>query len=124
MENFKEASKRKLRFVTQKGLLTTEQLWDLSLDQLDALAVSLETEHKQSTTRRSFLAKTTEEDKIAKLKFDVVYDVLTTRVAENEAAQKELDKKDHNRKLLELIAAKKDEALKGKSVEELEAMML
>jgi hypothetical protein len=38
MEIFKLASQQKLRFQTPKGSLSTEQLWELSLDELDALA--------------------------------------------------------------------------------------
>ena len=54
MENFKLASQQKLRFKTNKGDLSTEQLWDLSLEDLDALAVALEAQHKQSA-KKSFL---------------------------------------------------------------------
>ena len=57
MENFKQASKEKLRIQTNKGLLSVEQLWDLSLSDLDILAVSLENEYKESG-KKSFDSKT------------------------------------------------------------------
>lgn len=122
MENFKLATQTKLRFQTNKGLLSTEQLWDLSLEELDALAVSLETEHKQSA-KRSFLIKTSVKDKTAKLRFDVVLDVLGTMVAEQEAALEALEIKEHNKKIITLISEKQDESLKGKSIKQLEAML-
>lgn len=122
MENFKLATQQKLRFQTNKGLLSTEQLWDLSLDELDALAVSLETEHKQSA-KKSFLVKTSVKDKTAKLRFDVVIDVLGTMVAEQEAALEALEIKEHNKKIITLISEKQDESLKGKSIKQLEAML-
>lgn len=122
MENFKLATQQKLRFQTNKGLLSTEQLWDLSLGDLDALAVSLETEHKQSA-KRSFLVKTSVKDKTAKLRFDVVLDVLGTMVAEQEAALEALEIKEHNKKIITLISEKQDESLKGKSIKQLEAML-
>lgn len=122
MENFKLATQQKLRFQTSKGSLSTEQLWDLSLTDLDALAVSLEIEHKESG-KKSFLAKTSVKDKTAKLRFDVVIDILNTKVAEQEAATEALEIKEHNKKIIELIAEKQDESLKGKSIKQLEAML-
>lgn len=122
MENFKQASKVKLRFQTNKGVLTTEQLWDLSLSELDSLAVSLEAAHDRSA-RKSFLAKSSDKDRTAKLRFDVVLDVLNTRAAEEEAATTAKENKEYNSKIIALIAEKQNESLKGKSVEELEAML-
>jgi len=122
MENYKLATRQKLRFQTNKGLLSTEQLWDLSLEELDALAVSLETEHAQSA-KRSFLTRTSVKDKIAKLRFDVVLDVLNTKAAEQEKASEEREVREHNKKIIALIAEKQDESLKGKSIKQLEAML-
>lgn len=122
MENFKLASQQKLRFQTTRGLLTTEQLWDLSLEDLDALAVSLENEYKESG-KKSFLTKISSKDKTTKLKFDVVLDVLSTKSEEAQAAAEAREVKEHNKKILELIADKQDESLKGKSIKQLEAML-
>lgn len=122
MENFKLASQQKLRFQTNKGLLSVEQLWDLSLEDLDALAVSLETEHKESG-KKSFLVKTSAKDKTAKLRFDVVLDVLNTKVEAEQAALAERERKAKNEKIIGIIADKQDESLKGKSIEQLRAML-
>jgi len=122
MENFKLATQQKLRFQTNRGVLSTEQLWDLPLEELDELAVSLETEHKQSG-KKSFLAKTSVKDKTAKLRFDIVLDVLNTKSDEIQAAAEAQEIKEHNKKIIELIAEKQDESLKGKSIKQLEAML-
>lgn len=122
MDNFKLASQQKLRFQTTKGLLSVEQLWDLSLDELDALAVSLEIEHKQSA-KKSFLVKTSTKDKTAQLRFDLVIDILNTLVAEQEAMTEAQEIKEHNKKIISLIAEKQDESLKGKSIKQLENML-
>ena len=122
MENFKLASQQKLRFQTSKGVLSTEQLWDLSLEELDTLAVSLESDHKESG-KKSFLIKTSTKDKTAKLKFDIALDVLNTKVEEMHAAQEALEIKEHNKKIISLIAEKQDESLKGKSIKQLESML-
>lgn len=122
MENYKLATKQKLRFTTTRGVLSTEQLWDLSLTELDALAVSLEEDYKESG-KKSFLVKKSEKDKTTKLRFDVVLDVLNTKAEESQAAAEAAENKAHNNKILELIADKKDESLKNKSVKELEKLL-
>jgi len=122
MENFKLASQQKLRFQTNKGLLSTEQLWDLSVNELDELAVALETEHKQSG-KRSFIVKSSPKDKTAKLRFDLVLDVLNTKVEEAQAATEAAEIREHNKKIITLISEKQDESLKGKSIKQLEGML-
>ena len=58
-----------------------------------------------------------------KLKFDVVLDVLTTKVEEMQAATEAQEIKEHNKKIITLISEKQDESLKGKSIRQLEAML-
>ena len=118
MDLFKLATKQKLTYRTNKGLVTTEQLWDLSIDELDNLAISLEIEHKQSG-KKSFIYKTTSKDKTAKLRFDIVLEVLNTKNEEEEAALESLETKKHNEKLLKLISEKQDEELKNLPISEL-----
>lgn len=122
MNIYQEASKQKLRFNTTKGVLSTEQLWDLSIGELDNVTVGLENDYKESG-KKSFVIKKSEKDKIAKLKFDVALDILTAKVEENELLMEAKSKREHNVKIIELIAAKKDDELKGKSVKELEGML-
>lgn len=121
MESFKQASKQKLRVQTNKGLLSTEQLWDLSLSDLDNLAVSLEEAYNNSKGK-SFLTKKTVKDKDIKLQFDVVYEILQSKVEDNNALLEAKDRKEHNAKIDALIAEKQDEELKGLSVKQLEKM--
>lgn len=123
MENFKQASKERLRIQTARGALSAEQLWDLSLEDLDALAVTLETDYKLASGKKSFIHKSTEKDKTAKLKFDIVLEILNTKMEDNEAARAVKENKEHNQKILSLIADKQDETLKGKSIKQLEAML-
>ena len=111
-----------MRFQTSKGPLSTEQLWDLSLNDLDVLAVSLE-EEATKAGRKSFLVRSSAKDKTAKLKFDIVIDILGTKVEDANAASEAQEIKEHNKKIINLISEKKEESLKGKSITELEAML-
>ena len=122
MEIYKLANKEKLRFSTSKGILTAEQLWDLNLQDLDNLAVSLEEVHKTSG-KKSFLTKVSAKDKTTKLRFDIVLDVLNTKVEEDQIALELKENKEHNKKIISLISEKKDETLKTKSIKELEKML-
>jgi len=57
------------------------------------------------------------------LRFDILKDVYITKKKEAEKLRDAAEVKAHNQKILTLIAEKKDDELKGKSVEELEKML-
>lgn len=122
MDNFKSAAQQKLRINSPRGPLSAEQIWDLPVTELDALAVNLQEEYEKSG-KKSFLAAKSVKDKATKLRFDIVLDVLNTKVEEQEVATAKKERKDHNKKILELIAEKKDDSLKGKTIKQLEAML-
>lgn len=122
MENYKELTRLKTRFTTIKGVLSVEQLWDLSVTELDNLAVSLEEQYKNSKGK-SFLDKKTTKDKTLKLQFDVVLDILNTKVDEAEALRDAKEIKEHNEKINSLIKQKMDGKLAEMSIEELEAQL-
>lgn len=119
---FKQASQIKLRFKTTKGDLTVEQLWDLPIEELDKLAVSLERMSKSSGAK-TFLEVKTKDDEIAKLRFDIALDILNTRQKADKEAQEAQDNKRHNEKILAIMASKQDEKLNSMSIEELQAQL-
>ena len=84
--------------------------------------MALDKATKEGATK-SFLVEKTEEDKTAKLMFDIAYDVLTTRLEEQKALQEAKSNKEHNEKILSLIASKQEDELKGKDVEELMGLL-
>lgn len=122
MDNFKQAGRERLRFFTDKGSLSVEQLWHLTIPELDNLAVSLEEAHKASG-KKSFVVKRSVKDKTAKLRFDIVLDILQTKVEEQELAANAADVKAHNEKIFKLIQDKEEGELAGKSVDELRKML-
>lgn len=121
MDIYKIATKEGYRFRTRVGMLILEQLWSLNLDQLNELAISLDTQQAQST--KTFLKRVSSEDKETKIKLDIVVDIINTKQDEIENAQKESERRENNKKLMNLIAQKQDQELMGKSVEELEALL-
>jgi hypothetical protein len=126
---FERASRRPLRFVSPKGVITVEDLWALSgpgaLNTLDAIAVQLYKKLQAADTGVSFRnkkAKPADEDD--QLAFEIVTHILATREAEAETAAKAREKAENNQKIMALIARKKEGELEGKSVEELEKLLI
>ena len=122
---YKKAVRSKLRFQTTKGLLTVEQLWDLTLVDLAKAAKGL-SEILKSTKGNddlSFIDQTEEPNVVAQLQFDIVKDIYKTKQDEANSRKEEREIKAYNQKIIDLISEKKDESLKSLSVEELEKLI-
>jgi hypothetical protein len=122
MSDFMKASRLKLKFPTTKGLLSLDQLWDLSLGDLDELAVGLAKSYDDSKGK-SYLSKKSTKDKTIKLQFDIVLAVLNTLVEEKETAMAQSGVKAHNQKILSLIQEKKEASLKELDIKSLEKLL-
>lgn len=123
MDMYKKASRLKLKIQTPKGLLTVEQVWGLTLTELDNLAVELEKQFEASGGK-SFIRKTSEKDALAKLRFEIVVDILNTLMEEDDTARSAQEKKAHNAKIDALIASKKEKSLENLSIDELEKLRM
>lgn len=129
MEIYKKASKKKLRFATNRGPLSVEQLWDLSKEEIKQLVIKAREDAKKSTgeicdEELSFLdapakAKATDDE----LRFAILKDIYLSKKNAEEKAQKKAAARENNKKILELIARKQDEALEKKSIKDLEKML-
>lgn len=129
MEIYKKSSKKKLRFSTNRGVLSVEQLWDLSKEEIRHLVIIARNIAKKysnevNDSELSFLdspakTKATDDD----LRFEILKDIYLTKKSAEEKAQKKAEIKRNNQKLLDLIARKQDEALEKKSIKELEKML-
>lgn len=125
---FEKASRMKLRFPTVRGLLSVEDVWEMPLTNdreafsLDHLAIMLDKKLKESDVT-SFVTKKSGPDEVTQLQFDIVKHIIDVRVAESEAAFKAREIKENNQKILQLIAEKSNEELRGKSIEELQTML-
>lgn len=83
---FIEAARKKVRFGTTRGQLSVEDLWDLSLDTLDTIAIQL-SELVAKAARKSFITDAPKADADLTLQFDLVKHVIDVRLAENKAAK-------------------------------------
>ena len=118
--SFIEASRRKIRFTSKRGSLTVEDLWDLSLTDLDTIAQALHNKVEQEP-EKSFIKKRTVISKDFKVAFEVVLHVINTKLVEEEKKEEAIIKKQKKQSVLALIESKENEALSSKSIEELKA---
>jgi hypothetical protein len=119
---YKKALRTKLRFSTTKGKLTTEDLFDLSLTDLNNLAIALDKKLSE-TPRKSFISDITPDTQEDELRFNIVKDVITLKLFERNAAQNAKAKAAEKAQLLEILHRKKNEALENLSVAEIEAKL-
>jgi hypothetical protein len=119
---YKKALRMKLRFVTNKGKLATEDLFDLSLTDLNSLAISLDKKLSE-TPRKSFISDVAPDTQEDELRFNIVKDVITLKLAERNAAQNAKAKAAEKAQLMEILHRKKNEALENLSVAEIEAKL-
>lgn len=121
MSIFEVATRRKYRFQLN-GSLTTEDLWDLSPENLDKIFKGLNAQLKKSS-EESLLATRTKEDEDLLHKIEIVKYIVAVKLAEKEAAQAAKARKEHKQKLMALIEEKQTENLKNMPLEQLEAML-
>jgi len=119
MSIFKKAIRAKLRFNSSKGILSTEDLFDLNKSQLHNLYVSLD----EQTTKGNGLLEKTVQDQTLQLKMEIVKDVFETKEAEKEARQNIAARKAKEQRILEILQKKQDESLENLTEDELKKML-
>lgn len=118
---FKVAAKKKYRF-NYKGSITVEDLWDLSVEELDSIYKRLKAQQRNNS-EESLLQSISKEDKELTNKIDIIRTIVSDKLITKERALKAAEKKAQNQRILEIMADKQDAALKEKSIDELKAML-
>lgn len=126
MDIYKFAAQYGLRFPSRRGELTAEQLFDLPLQSqtgfdLDTIAQNIDSQ-LTGASKKSFVEDTSSNPKATELTvaLDIVKDVIRTKQEANKAIALRRQRAEERKKLLDIIAAKKDQALTSASLEELE----
>lgn len=122
-----KAVRTKLRFNSTKGLLTTEQLFDLPFTSksgfdLQSVATTCDVDLK-ACGDTDFVGTGTTKSAEAQLRLDVVKHVIAILQKERSDANKTKATKEQKQKLLTLLEQSKDAELAKKSPEELQAMI-
>lgn len=115
---FEVAVRNKFRY-PYKGVIATEDLWDLPVQQLDGIFKTLKSQEKKAQ-EESLLDTRTPEDEILTAKIEIIKYIVNTKLEEAERAKEAHDQK---QKILGILAEKQDEDLRNKTPEELIAML-
>lgn len=118
---FEKATRSKLRF-NHRGVCSVEDLWDMSLTSLDKMYMDLASKIETNKVD-SLLGQKDKANEETELQIEVIKHIVTVKLAEKEARDNAQKRKEQKQKIMSLIAEKQDEALKGKSVEELSALL-
>lgn len=120
MENlFLSATRNKLRFESSKGLLTVENLWDLSLNSLNELAKGINRKLKDSQ-EESFIVKKSNTDVVLELQLEILKAVIKTKQEEATTRAESARKNQEIELLEELLVEKKMEGVKSLTQEEIQ----
>ncbi len=122
-----EALSKKLRF-EYKGLISIEDLFDLSLNELDEIYRKLkkELDEYKQYSEDSLLNKDEKKDETSEelqLKIDVVTAVFNHIKKQQEELQRKIALQNQRDKILGIIADKQDEELSNKSISELKELL-
>lgn len=114
---FEKATRKKLRFPSEKGDLTVEQLWDLPLTSsrsnlsLDGIARAINTDLK-NLAEESFVVTTPDPRKaLLELQLDILKHIIAVKLAEAESAKKSAEKAAERAKLLAALGEKEEQEL-------------
>lgn len=125
---FELATRQQLRFLTARGVVTTEQLWEMPLTSktgfdLDSLAKQVNAELK-SVSEESFVKTVTSPAKAEwELKLEIIKHVIAVKIEENAARLNKAKKAEERQKLIALLGKKQDAALENLSEEEIKKQL-
>lgn len=124
---FEKASRSKLRF-SYKGLISVEDLWDLTVEDLDDIYKKCNKELKsydqdQNSLLKSKSTKSKHAVNILELKIALLKHIVEIKEVESEYKEKRKIRSDERQKILGIIAEKKNKELGDKSIEELMSLI-
>lgn len=123
---FELASRKKLRFETSRGAISTEDLWDLKLDtgavNLNQVAQIIHRDQK-AADEVSFVDTKTSGNSELDLKMAIVKHVIAYKIQVRDRQAQAAETRQRNEMITDIIARKQQQELEGKSLEELQAMI-
>lgn len=118
---FEKAVRNKYRFPF-RGQISVEDLWDLGVRDLDSIFKTLNAQVKREK-EESLLEVRSDAETELETKISIVRRIVSVKLSEKEAAKAQAENKARKQRIMEILADKRDDALKGKSIEELEKML-
>ena len=121
MNMFERAVREKTRF-NFRGSISVEDLWDLSLTNLDKIYGELESE-LEKLPKKSLLSNNSEQRDDIEFKQSIIAYIVTVKQSEIEDNAQKAEKAAKKQKLLAIIESKQNESYNNMSIEELTALV-
>ena len=118
---FEVATRTKMRFPF-KGMISVEDLWDLSVQNLDKVFKVLNSQRKEAQ-EESLLNVKSSEDEVLDTQIAIVKYIVGVKLEEQAARVKAAENKEKKQKIMALMAKKDDEAMENMSKEELQKLL-
>ena len=118
---FEVATRTKMRFPF-KGMISVEDLWDLSVQNLDKVFKTLNSQRKEAQ-EESLLNVRSSEDEVLDTQIEIVKYIVNVKLEEQAARVKAVENKEKKQKIMALMAKKDDEAMENMSKEELQKLL-
>lgn len=118
---FELATRNKMRFPF-RGMISVEDLWDLSLTNLDSVFKTLNAEAKKFEEESLLNTKSKEDEEISN-KIDIVKYIVNVKLKEKRAREDARKNAEMKQRLLEIKAKRQDAALENMSDEDLDKML-
>lgn len=128
MNIFEQASRKQIRFASNRGELLTEQLWSLPLQSktqcdLDTIAKDVNKSLRDVTDDSFVSTKTNPAKPQLELKLEILKHIIAVKQAEAEASASAVARAQQRSKLLNALAEQEDNALKAMTPEQLRAQL-
>lgn len=115
---FESATRSKMRFPF-KGMISVEDLWDLSLTNLDSVFKTLNAEAKKSEEESLLNTKSKEDEEVSN-KIEIVKYIVSVKLDEKKKREDAKKNAEMRQRLLEIKAKRQDAALENMSDEDLD----
>ena len=119
---FENALKNGFRYPSNKGLITTEDLFCLSLNDLNEIAKKINKLIKNSE-EESFIPGPNFNNNNDSKRLDIVKHIINLKINEQNAKMIEKSNAEKRQRILEIINKKDEESLENMSKEELEKLL-
>ena len=118
---FEVATREKMRFPF-KGMISVEDLWDLSVQNLDKVFKILNSQRKEAH-EESLLNVKSSADEVLDTQIEIVKYIFNVKLEEQAARAKAAENKEKKQKIMALMAKKDDEAMENMSKEDLQKLL-
>ncbi|WP_099467827.1 hypothetical protein [Konateibacter massiliensis] len=115
------ATRNKMRF-PYKGMVSVEDLWDMSVSALDSVFKNLNSQKKQAE-EESLLNTKSNADEELELQIEIVKYIVSVKLSEKETREKANIMREQKQKIMQIMATKQDEALQNASFDDLQKML-